>query len=75
MGKGTLYMANRKGGLTMKQVECRIAHYHLSGDVTYFSSLSYPMYDYQVEEYIANEQPTNPYYKIVDVKVIDIEEA
>lgn len=59
----------------MKQVACRIAHYHLSGDITYFESLSYPLYDYQVDEYIANQKPTSPYYEIVNVKVIDIEEA
>lgn len=57
----------------MKQVILTITHYHLSGKASHYVTHSYPMYDYQVDEYIASHEPSNPYYKITDIKVIDID--
>ena len=37
----------------MKQVILRITHYHPTGKATHTVTHSYPMHDYQVEEYIA----------------------
>jgi hypothetical protein len=58
----------------MKQVVLRITHYNPTGRASHYYTYSYPMYAYQVEEYISSQEPSNPYYKITDIKVIDIDE-
>lgn len=59
----------------MKQVILRITHYHLSGKTSHYYHHSYPISEDEVEAYIAEHEPSNPYHIITDVKVIDIEEA
>lgn len=58
----------------MKQVILRITTYHPTGRATHSVIHSYPMYAYQVKEYIAKNEPTDTFKKITDVYVIDVED-
>lgn len=57
----------------MKQVILRITHYTLSGKTFHCFHHSYPIPEDEVEAYIAEHEPSNPYHVITDVKVIDID--